>query len=124
MHTFSFKYSSKTHCSLVGHGIASEHSVDLVVLPQPDLNGSPEVPPGHWQVKEPGSFLQMAPDPQGLPAHSSMSVQPKLVPVNPALQIHWASWLMSIHSSFGPHIAVSQGSTKTVIMYKGIKVVF
>lgn len=54
--------------------------------------------PGHWQVKLPGSLLQIAPGKHGLAAHSLISSQPPFgVAVKPELQRHLASLLINIH---------------------------
>lgn len=98
----------------MGHGLESEHSNGLLVLEHPDLYGSPDVPPGHWHVKEPGTFSQIAPDGHGFSVHSSMSIQPDMEPVNPELHKHTASWLTNVHSSFGLHTFVSHGSVDKV----------
>jgi hypothetical protein len=110
MQTLPPTKSSAMHCSPGGHGLLSEQLNGTSFLAQPVLYGSPVVPPGHWQEKLPGSFLHTAPSWHGLPAHSSISTHPRLVPVYPVLQIHLASWLTSMHCSLGPQALASHGS--------------
>lgn len=103
------------HCSPAGQGFELEHPVGSLILEHPDLYGSPDVPPGHWQVKDPGSLLQTAPDGQGFPAHSSISIQPELEVMNPELHIHLASWFIKVHCSCGPQSVFSHGSINNII---------